>query len=223
MYLKTIKEVFFVPTKGFVVRFSSLYKLLKPEQIDRLYDMALLDLGLSDDPTYTCINPLGLDTLAEDNVKIIRDTIFRFFLVRVGYDPRKAMKLNLTYETDGFLAFESVFLNEGDALHNRYEYLLSMRKMRREHPVDICRVDLSKVPHFIFDIPGLTIWRNAEECSVMCYAFEEVDGLNEVYLPENKIFINQPREFLPDMFRVNDRGYVYDVMYSHPKNRKKEE
>ncbi len=223
MYLKTIKEVFFVPTNGFVVRFSSFYDMLKPEQIDRLYDMALLELGLNNNDTYTCINPLGLDTLAEDNVDMIRNTIFRFFLVRVGYDPRKAIHLNLTYETDGFLAFESVFLNEGDALHNRYEYLLSKRKLRREVPVELCRVDLSKVPHFIFNIPGLGIWRNAEECSVMCYAFDEVDGMGDVYLPENKILINQPREFLPDMFRVNDRGYVYDVMYSHPKNRKKEE
>lgn len=223
MYLKTIKEVFFVPTDGFVVRFSRLYKVLRPKQIDRLYNMALLELGLNDDPTYTSINPLGLDILAEDNVNIIRNTIFRFFLVRVGYDPRKVMNLNLTYQTDYFLAFESVFLSEGDALHNRYEYLLSKRKMRREHPVELCRVDLSKVPHFIFNIPGLGIWKNAEECSVMCYAFDEVDGMGDVYLPENKILINQPREFLPDMFRVNDRGYEYDVMYSHPKNRKKED
>ena len=223
MYLKTIKEVFFVPIKGAVVRFSSFYKLLTPEQIDRLYDMALLELGLNNNDTYTSINPLGLDTLAEDNVDIIRNTIFRFFLVRVGYDPRKAIHINLTYQTDRFLAFESVFLNEGDALHNRYEYLLSKRKTIRELPVELCRVNLSKVPHFIFNISGLDVWNMSEENNIMCYAFEEVDGLNDVYLPENKIFINQPREFLPDMFRVNDRGYVYDVMYSHPKNRKKED
>ena len=223
MYLKTIKEVFFVPIKGAVVRFSSFYKLLTPEQIDRLYDMALLELGLNNNDTYTSINPLGLDTLAEDNVDIIRNTIFRFFLVRVGYDPRKAIHINLTYQTDRFLAFESVFLNEGDALHNRYEYLLSKRKTIRELPVELCRVNLSKVPHFIFNIPGLDVWNMSEENNIMCYAFEEVDGLNDVYLPENKIFINQPREFVPAMFRVNDRGYVYDVMYSRPKHRKKED
>lgn len=219
MYLKTVKEVFFVPTKGFVVRFSSLYDLLTPEQIDHLYEMALLELGLNDDPTYTSINPLGLDTLAEDNAKIIRDSILRFFLVRVGYDYHKVMKLEHDFETDRLLAFESVFLSESDALHNRYEYLLSKRKMRREHPVELCRVDLNKISHCILNIPDLGIWKNTEECSLMCYAYDEANGFGDVYLPENKILINQPKEFLPTMFRVNDKGYEYDVIYNQPKKK----
>lgn len=222
MYLKTIKEVFFVPTEEDAVHFHEFYDMLSAEGVDYFYDMALLELGLNHDSTYTCINPLGLDTLAEDNVNIIRNTIFRFFLVRVGYDPRKVMHVNLDYKTSKLLAFDSVFLNESDALHNRYEWLLSKRKNYRTKPVSVCRIKLSRTPHYIFNIAGAGIENDMTDY-VMCYANDESDGLENSYLPENRIWVSQPKEFLPDMFRVNDCGYEWDVMYSHPKNRKKED
>lgn len=222
MYLKTIKEVFFVPTDEEVVHFYEFFDMLSAEGIDYFYDMALLELGLHHDSTYTCINPLGLDTLAEDNVNIIRSTIFRFFLVRVGYDPRKAMRVNLDYKTNKLLAFDSVFLNENDGLHNRYEWLLKKRKIYRDKPVSLCRVKLATTPHYIFNIAGSGLDNDVTDY-VMCYVCDEDSKVENSYTPENRIWVSQPKEFLPDMFRVNDRGYVYDVMYSHPKNRKKEE
>lgn len=222
MYLKTIKEVFFVPTDEDAVHFHEFYDMLTPEGVDCFYDMALLELGLQHDSTYICINPLGLDTLAEDTEAIIRTTIFRFFLARVGYDPRKVMKVNLDYKTNKLLAFDSVFLNESDALHNRYEWLLKKRKAYRDKPVSLCRVKLATTPHCIFNIAGSGLDNDVTDY-VMCYVYDEASKLENSYTPENRIWINQPKEFLPDMFRVNDRGYVYDVMYSHPKNRKKEE
>ena len=41
MYLKTVKEVFFVPTDEDVVNFHEFYDMLSAEGVDHFYDMAL--------------------------------------------------------------------------------------------------------------------------------------------------------------------------------------
>ena len=133
-------------------------------------------------------------------------------MVAVGYPKSKVIQLK--YEDFAnkkvLLGYERVYLTKGDAEHDAYEYLLSIRPCDRVAGCLYNELDLRGVKYVMFNLDD-------KKLPLMVFANNPEDT-NPYFNNSNQIMINQPKGYLENQFMITDGGNIYDVTYNKPRD-----
>ena len=214
--ITTTNKVYVEDTKRKVIKlytrtFEHFYGSLSDKEIASLWKLAIVSLGLDEYPEYQSLLPFNFNFLLEEE-ETVKPVIWKYLMVAVGY-PKYEVK-QLDYETfanrHALLGFERVHLNKGDAEHDAYEYLLSVRPNDRVAGCVYNELDLRGVKYVTFDLDD-------KKLPIMIFANNPEDT-NPFFDIRNQITIKQPKGYLENQFEVTDGGNVYDVIYNMPKD-----
>lgn len=191
--------------------FEHFYNSLSDKEIASLWKLAIVSLGLDEYPEYQSLLPFNFNFLLEEE-DTVKPIIWKYLMVAVGY-PKYEVN-HLDYETfanrHALLGFERVHLNKGDAEHDAYEYLLSVRPNDRVEGCVYNELDLRGVKYIILDLDD-------KKLPIMVFANNPEDT-NPFFDIKNQITVKQPRGYLENQFEITDGGNVYDVTYNMPKD-----
>lgn len=212
--LTTMNKVYVNATEGKVVKlyartFNHFYSTLSDKEIADLWKLAIVSLGWDKYPEYQTILPFNFKFLLEEE-DVVKPIIWQYFMVSVGYPKSKVIKLN--YEDfankQTLLGFERVHLTKGDAEHDAFEYLLSVRPSDRVAGTLYNELDLRGVKYAMFNV-------DKEKLPIMVFA-KNPEDTNPYFNNSNQIMIKQPKGYLENQFEINDGGNIYDVIYNKP-------
>lgn len=191
--------------------FEHFYRSLSDKEIASLWKLAIVSLGLDEYPEYDSLLPFNFNFLLEEE-DTVKPIIWKYLMVAVGY-PKYEVN-HLDYETfanrHALLGFERVHLTKGDAEHDAYEYLLSVRPNDRVEGCVYNELDLRGVKYVMFDLDD-------KKLPIMVFANNPEDT-NPFFDVRNQIMIKQPKGYLENQFEITDGGNVYDVTYNMPKD-----
>ena len=191
--------------------FEHFYRSLSDKEIASLWKLAIVSLGLDEYPEYQSLLPFNFNFLREEE-DTVKPIIWKYLMVAVGY-PKYEVK-QLDYESfankQALLGFERVHLSKGDAEHDAYECLMSVRPNYRVEGCVYNELDLRGVKYVIFDLDD-------KKLPIMVFANNPEDT-NPFFDIKNQIMIKQPKGYLENQFEVTDGGNVYDVTYNMPKD-----
>ena len=216
VYVNATDKIYVNGTEGKVIKlytrtFEHFYHSLSDKEIASLWKLAIVSLGLDEYPEYQSLLPFNFNFLLEEE-ETVKPVIWKYLMVAVGY-PKYEVK-QLDYETfanrHALLGFERVHLNKGDAEHDAYEYLLSVRPNDRVEGCVYNELDLRGVKYVMFDLDD-------KKLPIMVFANNPEDT-NPFFDIRNQIMIRQPKGYLENQFEITDGGNVYDVTYNMPKD-----
>jgi len=209
--LSTCKEVYVKTSEGkvdksFTPTFRSFYDSLSNEEIERLWCLALINLGLVNEPGYCDLEPHSIEFIIQEFSKV-EPTIWKYLMVAVGYPKSKVMRLNYQHfaDTQGLLGFERVITTKGEVEKEAFEYLQSVRPNDRIAGCLYKELDLRGVKYVMFDLDN-------KKLPIMVFANNHEDT-NPFFKNSNQIMIKQPKGYLPNQFEITDGGNVYDITY----------
>ena len=214
--ITTRNKVYVNSTDGKVVKlyartFEHFYRSLSDKEIANLWKLAIVSLGLDEYPEYSSLLPFNFNFLLEEE-DTVKPIIWRYLMVAVGY-PNYEVK-QLDYESFSnkqvLLGYERVHLNKGDAEHEAYEYLMSIRPNDRVEGCVYDELDLRGVKYIMLDLDD-------KKLPIMVFANNPEDT-NPFFNNSSQIMIKQPKGYLDNQFEVTDGGNVYDVVYIKPKD-----
>lgn len=214
--ITTMNKVYVNDTEGKVVKlyartFEHFYRSLSDKEIASLWKLAIVSLGLEEYPEYQSLLPFNFNFLLEEE-DTVKPIIWKYLMVAVGY-PKYEVK-QLDYESFAnkqvLLGFERVHLSKGDAEHDAYEYLLSVRPNDRVEGCVYDELDLRGVKYVMFDLDD-------KKLPIMVFA-KNPEDTNPYFNNSNQIMIKQPKGYLENQFQVTDGGNVYDVVYNKPRD-----
>lgn len=214
--ITTMNKVYVNATEGKVVKlyartFEHFYRSLSDKEIASLWKLAIVSLGLEEYPEYQSLLPFNFNFLLEEE-DTVKPVIWKYLMVAVGY-PKYEVK-QLDYESFAnkqvLLGYERVHLTKGDAEHDAYEYLLSVRPNDRVEGCVYSELDLRGVKYVMFDLDD-------KKLPIMVFA-KNPEDTNPYFNNSNQIMIKQPKGYLENQFQVTDGGIIYDVMYIKPKD-----
>lgn len=213
--LSTTKEVYVKSSEGKVVKsftptFRDFYDKLSIDEVERLWKLAIINLGLDNNPKYSEIEPHSLDFIIEEET-IVEPTIWKYLMVAVGYPKSKVMRLNYQAfaDTQGLLGFERVLLDKGSAEHEAFDYLLSIRPKERVTGCLYHKLVLNGCKYIVLDL-------DEKKLPILIYANNPEDTNPFFAQNSSQIVINQPKGFLTNQFRITEGDLVYDVIYNKP-------
>ena len=214
--ITTRNKVYVEDTKRKVIKlytrtFEHFYGSLSDKEIASLWKLAIVSLGLDEYPEYQSLLPFNFNFLLEEE-ETVKPVIWKYLMVAVGY-PKYEVK-QLDYESfankQALLGFERVHLNKGDAEHDAYEILMSVRPNNRVAGCVYNELDLRGVKYVMFDLDD-------KKLPIMVFANNPEDT-NPFFDIRNQIMIRQPKGYLENQFEITDGGNVYDVTYNMPKD-----
>ena len=214
--ITTTNKVYVEDTKRKVIKlytrtFEHFYGSLSDKEIASLWKLAIVSLGLDEYPEYQSLLPFNFNFLLEEE-ETVKPVIWKYLMVAVGY-PKYEVK-QLDYESfankQALLGFERVHLNKGDAEHDAYEILMSVRPNNRVAGCVYNELDLRGVKYVMFDLDD-------KKLPIMVFANNPEDT-NPFFDIRNQIMIRQPKGYLENQFEITDGGNVYDVTYNMPKD-----
>lgn len=214
--ITTRNKVYVNATEGKVVKlyartFEHFYRSLSDKEIASLWKLAIVSLGLEEYPEYQSLLPFNFNFLLEEE-DTVKPVIWKYLMVAVGY-PKYEVK-QLDYESFSnkqvLLGYERVHLTKGDAEHDAYEYLLSVRPNDRVEGCVYDELDLRGVKYVMFDLDD-------KKLPIMVFA-KNPEDTNPYFNNSNQIMVKQPKGYLENQFEVTDGGNVYDVLYIKPKD-----
>lgn len=212
--LTTINKVYVNATEGKVVKlyartFEHFYRSLSDKEIANLWKLAITSLGLDKYPEYQSLVPFKFDFILEEE-DVVKPVIWQYLMVLVGYPKSKVTQLDYKdfANKQVLLGFERVHLTKGDAEHDAFEYLLSVRPNDRVAGTLYNELDLRGVKHTMFDLDD-------KKLPIMVFA-KNPEDTNPYFNNSNQIMIKQPKGYLENQFEINDGGNIYDVIYNKP-------
>ena len=212
--LTTINKVYVGAIKGKVVKhytgtFSEFYYSLSDKEVANLWKLAITSLGLEKYPEYSTLLPFNFNFLLEEE-DVVKPIIWKYIMISVGY-PKYTVN-QLDYESFAnkqlLLGYERVHLTKGDAEHDAYDYLLSVRPNDRVAGCLYNELDLRGVKYAMFDLDN-------KHLPIMVFANNPEDT-NPFFNNSNQIMIKRPKGYLPNQFEITDGGNMYDVIYNKP-------
>lgn len=216
VYVNATDKIYVNDTEGKVIKlytrtFEHFYHSLSDKEIASLWKLAIVSLGLDEYPEYDSLLPFNFNFLLEEE-DTVKPIIWKYLMVAVGY-PKYEVK-QLDYESlankQALLGFERVYLNKGDAEHDAYECLMSVRPNNRVAGCVYDELDLRGVKYITFDLDD-------KKLPIMVFA-KNPEDTNPFFDIKNQITVRQPRGYLENQFEITDGGCVYDVVYNNPKD-----
>lgn len=218
--LSTCKEVYVKSSEGKVVKsftptFRSFYDRLSAKELERLWYLALINLGLDDEIGYCDIEPHSIEFVVQEITKV-EPTIWRYLMVAVGYPKSKVMRLKYDAfaDTQGLLGFERIMTNKGEVEQEAFEYLLSIRPKERVNGCMYHKLGLQGCKY-------ITLSLDDKKLPILIYANNPEDTNPFFNEYSTKLVINQPAGFLANQFRITEGDLEYDVAYNKPANANK--
>lgn len=214
--ITTRNKVYVNDTEGKVVKlyartFEHFYRTLSDKEIASLWKLAIVSLGLDEYPEYDSLLPFNFNFLLEEE-DTVKPIIWKYLMIAVGYPKYEVNQLD--YESFAnkqvLLGYERVQLSKGDAEHEAFEYLMSVRPNDRVEGCVYNELDLRGVKYIMFDLDD-------KKLPIMVFANNPEDT-NPFFNNNNQIMIKQPKGYLPNQFEITDGGNVYDVVYNKPKD-----
>lgn len=214
--ITTMKKVYVNATEGKVVKlysrtFEHFYRSLSDKEIANLWKLAITSLGWDKYPEYQSLVPFNFEFILEEE-DVVKPVIWQYLMVSVGYPKSKVMQLDYKAFANKqvLLGFERVQLTKGDAEHEAFEYLLSLRPCDRIAGSLYNELDLRGVKYIMFDLDD-------KKLPIMVFASNPEDT-NPFFNNSNQIMIKQPKNYLENQFEINDGGKIYDVVYNKPRD-----
>lgn len=212
--LTTINKVYVNATEGKVVKlyartFEHFYRSLSDKEIANLWKLATTSLVWDKYPECQSLVPFKFDFILEEE-DVVKPIIWRYLMVSVGYPKSKVTQLDYKdfANKQVLLGFERVQLTKGDAEHDAFEYLLSVRPNDRVAGTLYNELDLRGVKYTMFDLDD-------KKLPIMVFA-KNPEDTNPYFNNSNQIMIKQPKGYLENQFEINDGGNIYDVIYNKP-------
>lgn len=212
--LTTINKVYVNATEGKVVKlyartFEHFYRSLSDKEIASLWKLAITSLVWDKYPECQSLVPFKFDFILEEE-DVVKPIIWRYLMVSVGYPRSKVTQLDYKdfANKQVLLGFERVHLTKGDAEHDAFEYLLSVRPNDRVAGTLYNELDLRGVKYTMFDLDD-------KKLPIMVFA-KNPEDTNPYFNNSNQIMIKQPKGYLENQFEINDGGNIYDVIYNKP-------
>lgn len=212
--ITTTNKVYVNATEGKVVKlyaltFEHFYRSLSDKEIANLWKLAIVSLGWDKYPEYQTLVPFNFEFILEEE-DVVKPVIWQYLMVAVGYPKSKVMQLDYKAFANKqvLLGFERVQLSKGDAEHEAFEYLLSVRPCDRIAGCLYNELDLRGVKYVMFDLDD-------KKLPIMVFANNPEDT-NPFFNNSSQIMIKQPRGYLENQFEINDGGKIYDVVYNKP-------
>ena len=212
--LTTINKVYVNATEGKVVKlyartFEHFYRSLSDKEIASLWKLAITSLVWDKYPECQSLVPFKFDFILEEE-DVVKPIIWRYLMVSVGYPKSKVTQLDYKdfANKQVLLGFERVHLTKGDAEHDAFEYLLSVRPNDRVAGTLYNELDLRGVKYTMFDLDD-------KKLPIMVFA-KNPEDTNPYFNNSNQIMIKQPKGYLENQFEINDGGNIYDVIYNKP-------
>lgn len=212
--LTTINKVYVNATEGKVVKlyartFEHFYRSLSDKEIASLWKLAITSLVWDKYPECQSLVPFKFDFILEEE-DVVKPIIWRYLMVSVGYPRSKVTQLDYKDFANKqlLLGFERVHLTKGDAEHDAFEYLLSVRPNDRVAGILYNELDLRGVKYTMFDLDD-------KKLPIMVFA-KNPEDTNPYFNNSNQIMIKQPKGYLENQFEINDGGNIYDVIYNKP-------
>lgn len=212
--LTTINKVYVNATEGKVVKlyartFEHFYRSLSDKEIASLWKLAITSLVWDKYPECQSLVPFKFDFILEEE-DVVKPIIWRYLMVSVGYPKSKVTQLDYKDFANKqlLLGFERVHLTKGDAEHDAFEYLLSVRPNDRVAGTLYNELDLRGVKYTMFDLDD-------KKLPIMVFA-KNPEDTNPYFNNSNQIMIKQPKGYLENQFEINDGGNIYDVIYNKP-------
>lgn len=214
--ITTMKKVYVNATEGKVVKlyartFEHFYRSLSDKEIADLWKLAIVSLGCDKYPEYQSLQPFNFNFLLEEE-DVVKPVIWQYLMIAVGYPKSKVIQLDYKdfANKQVLLGFERVHLTKGDAEHDAFEYLLSVRPSDRVAGCLYNELDLRGVKYAMFDL-------DKKKLPIMVFA-KNPEDTNPFFNNSNQIMIKQPKNYLENQFEITDGGNVYDVVYNIPRD-----
>lgn len=212
--ITTMNKVYVNATEGKVVKlyartFEHFYRSLSDKEIANLWKLAITSLGWDKYPEYQTLVPFNFEFILEEE-DVVKPVIWQYLMVAVGYPKSKVIQLDYKdfANKQVLLGYERVQLSKGDAEHEAFEYLLSVRPCDRIAGCLYNELDLRGVKYVMFDLDD-------KKLPIMVFANNPEDT-NPFFNNSSQIMIKQPRGYSENQFEINDGGNIYDVIYNKP-------